>query len=197
MQMTMVRQIPKLLYIFTQNGQWPLTVREDLKEALTKLMNYARSRTASPADAEDLVSRTIVKVLEREDELEQKGVNVEAYAITTMRNLSIDDHRARKRHKTDIGLDENKGTSDPNANQMGWSAQGGSNPGAESLAAINEIYRLILQLPEYCRDVLVMLGLEQTYAEIAESLGIDSSTVGTRALRCRKQLKELMDGAAA
>ncbi len=174
-----------------------MSVKKELIDAQPKLRAFARSRAASPTDADDLVSHANLRVLNKEEELEQRGVKILPYAITIIRNRVIDDHRAHKRHKTDAGFDENKGISDPDVNQMGWSAQGSSYTDAESLANINDIFRLIHQLPEFCREVLVMLGAEQTYEEISESLGIKRSTIGTRALRCRKQLKELMDGAAA
>jgi RNA polymerase sigma-70 factor, ECF subfamily len=174
-----------------------LTVDQDLIAALPSLRAFARSRAGSATDADDYVQQACLRVLNKREEVGRKGVKILPYAITIVRNLAIDHHRARKRQKTDTSLDELPEMVSANVNPMGGSGQGVSHHPADSSATINDTYRLIQKLPEYCREIMVMLSTEQTYNEIAESLGIKRNTIGTRALRCRKQLKELMDGAAA
>jgi len=174
-----------------------LTLDQDLIAALPSLRAFARSRAGSATDADDYVQQACLRVLNKQAELGRKGVKILPYAITIVRNLAIDHHRARKRQKTDTGLDEQLELARANVNPMGGTGQGVSHHPADSSVAINDIYRLIQKLPEYCREIMVMLSTEQTYNEISESLGIQRSTIGTRALRCRKHLKKLMDGAAA
>ena len=74
-------------------------------QALPQLRAFALSRLHNRADADDLVSRAVTKILERRSDVDQVA-NLKAYAITIVRNLIIDDLRTAARRKTDNVLEE-------------------------------------------------------------------------------------------
>ena len=154
-------------------------------EALPRWRAFALSRVASVDDADDLVSRAIERIMERHRASPlPPDTNIEAFGITVIRNLMIDDARSRQTQKTDnVGDVEDVG---------GASA---SNP--ETLTLVEELKinfkRLRLKLSKACQKILKLYAEGFKYAEMAEELGINTNTVGTRLLRCRKKLKDEME----
>ncbi len=151
---------------------------EKLIQALPQLRAFALSRLHNRADADDLVSRAVTKILERRSDVDQVA-NLKAYAITIVRNLIIDDFRTAARRKTDNVLEE---------------IEVAAPDDTELTVIARQVKQLIKSLPEQCRDLLRLLGAGWKYDEIAKNLNLATNTVGTRALRCRKELKSLMEG---
>jgi RNA polymerase sigma-70 factor, ECF subfamily len=154
-----------------------MSIREDLIEALPRLRAFAISRANSKADADDLVQESVKKILLHEKKLES-DTKILPYAITVIKRLIIDGHRRVN------PVEPIDGTVDLLT----------SGATQEDRTEVNEVLRLINEMQEMCREVLPMLGIGLTYDEISETLGIEKSTVGTRLLRCRKQLISLMEG---
>lgn len=169
-----------------------MDIENELIVALPRLRAFARSRAVSSSDADDLVQRACLKILDRQNDLH--GVEILPYTITVIRNLSIDDFRSQKKRRSETELSEIDNLSNDNSIREKSDL---SMRATEGLAIINEITRYIHKLPEYCKEVLVMLGSGHSYDEIAKILGVERSTIGTRTLRCRKQLKVLMSGSAS
>ena len=151
-------------------------------EALPRWRAFALSRAASVDDADDLVSRAIVKIMERHRASPfEPDDNIEAYGITVIRHLVIDDAAQTKTQKTD-NVDDIDDEGGPSA----------SSP--ERSTYTQEVLRLIRQLCKACREILMLRGEEYSYAEIAKTLGIEIGTVQSRLFRCRQKLKALIDG---
>lgn len=148
------------------------SVSGQLEQILPQLRAYARSRVASVDDADDLVSKTCVRVLERQEQFNPAKPLI-AWAIQIMKNINIDDFRKQKPMTGEI---------DPNL------ADVSSNP-----ATLIDISRLIYQLPLEQREVLVLSGIGYRYKEIAEKLTIPTGTVMSRLKRGRDALYELMN----
>ncbi len=66
------------------------SIGEGLLEILPRLLVYARSLVFSEADADDLVQKTCVRVLERQTQF-QRGTSLIAWAITIMKNIQKDE----------------------------------------------------------------------------------------------------------
>jgi RNA polymerase sigma-70 factor, ECF subfamily len=155
-----------------------MAIRDDLIEALPSLRAFARSRVHSGADADDFVQETIAKILAHESKIEL-GTKILPYGITVLKRLIIDGYRSAKPIAPMDEIDDFPSDAET----------------PEGRAGAKEILKLVQSLPEMCREVLPMLGIGHTYEEISEALGIERNTVGTRLLRCRKQLVTLMEGA--
>ena len=158
-----------------------VNIEEQMIEALPRWRAFALSRAASVDDADDLVSRAIVKIMERHRASPfEPDDNIEAYGITVIRHLVIDDAAQTKTQKTD--------------NVDDIDDEGGPSAGSpETSTYTQEVLRLIGQLCKACREILMLCGEGYSYAEIAEDLGININTVGTRLLRCRQKLNDLME----
>ena len=158
-----------------------VNIEEQMIEALPRWRAFALSRAASVDDADDLVSRAIVKIMERHRASPlPPDTNIKAFGITVIRNLMIDDARSRQTQKTDnVGDVEDVG---------------GPSAGSPELSTYTqEVLRLIGQLCEVCREILTLCGVGATNTEIAEDLGININTVGTKKKRCREKLNDLME----
>ena len=59
-----------------------------------KMINLAMSKTFNKHDAEDLVQQTYLKALERQNQF--KGINIDPWVITILKNLFIDSTRKKK-----------------------------------------------------------------------------------------------------
>ena len=169
------------IYIGKHAGILAVNIDEQMIEALPKWRAFALSRTGIVDDADDLASRTNVKILERHRTSPfEPDTNIEAFGITVIRNLIIDDARSRQTRKTD-NVDNIDDAGGPSA----------SNP--ETSIFTQEILRFINQLSKACREILTLCGAGYSYAEIAEALDIEIGTVQSRLFRCRQKLKSLME----
>ena len=148
------------------------SISGDLEKILPQLRAYARSRVLNIDDADDLVSKTCVRVLERQQQYNPAKPLI-AWAIQIMKNISIDDYRKQKPMAGEI---------DPNLPDVS------SNP-----STLIDISRLIYQLPFEQREVLVLSGIGYRYKEIAEKVNIPTGTVMSRLKRGRDALYELMN----
>ncbi len=148
------------------------SISGELEHILPQLRAYSRSRLPNIDDADDLVSKTCVRVLERQAQFNPAKPLI-AWAIQIMKNINIDDYRKQKPMTEQI---------DPNMSDVP------SNPNT-----LIDISRLIHQLPFEQREVLVLSGIGYRYREIAEKVNIPPGTVMSRLKRGRDALYELMN----
>ncbi|MBL6935541.1 MAG: RNA polymerase sigma factor [Alphaproteobacteria bacterium] len=148
------------------------SISNELERILPQLRAYARSLAPSIDDADDLVSKTCVRILEKQEQFNPDKPLI-AWAIHILKNINIDEFRKQK-HVA--------GEMDPDM------AYVSPNPGL----AI-DIVRLVNQLPPEQREILVLSGIGYRYKEIAEKLGIPIGTVMSRLKRGRDALYRLMD----
>ena len=156
-----------------------MKIREELVDILPELRLYARSLTYSVADAEDLVSETCVRVLERESQFDP-GRSLIAWVIRICRNLNIDKSRSRRWRREQLEIVEK------DADSLSCKT-------IEDRLELSEVHRFIHQLPLEQREVLILKGGGYRYDEIAERLNIPRGTVMSRLHRGRKALEELIN----
>lgn len=154
------------------------------------LVRLATRLTRDPVEAEDLVQDAIERALSRPEALPEVA-RLRPWLITVMHNLFIDQCRRRARRPRHQPIDAERLATPPEPPARPWHQLGP----AELRAALE-------QLDERFRVVYSMHALEgRSYSEIAEALGLGTSTVGTRLLRARQKLKAILashiEGAAS
>lgn len=139
-----------------------------------KMMAWAVSWLRDRDRAEDLVSDTVVRMLEQRDKFEA-GTNISAWASTIMYNLMISQWRRSAKHASiPIDLMIN---------------QPSDLPEQDSGIAARELQVQLMRLPKEQRDPLVMhIVGGKTMKEIARTLGITEGTVKSRMCRGRDRL---------
>ncbi len=135
-------------------------------------------------DARDLVQDTLERGL-RSLERFKPGTDGRAWLLTILHHIFIDRCRSRTRERrADVSAEEvEERVAAPEAEaQPAWAAISPEQL-REALEKIPEEFRLVYQLH----------ALEgRSYIEISERLGIPKATVGTRLIRARRRLKELL-----
>ena len=132
-------------------------------------------------EAEDIVQDTLVKLWERREELNQVE-NLEAFALTMARNLSID--RKEKMDNQHVSFDDGE-------HDRPDEEQGGTDSGLMRQETTSFIADIINSLPEKQRTIIQLRDIEgKTYQEIATVLSISESDVKVSLFRARKEMKE-------
>jgi RNA polymerase sigma-70 factor (ECF subfamily) len=175
----------------------PHVLREDRPAGSVELSDAARTRLESLArehrdflfamasklcrghfDPEDLVQEVLVKTLAQLDRL-PAGVNHRAWMTQVMKHLFIDQLRRARTRSQPV-----EPTVEPALDDAPW---------WHSLDATH-VRAAMAQLPDEQRDVFERFAFRgESYDVIAEALGIAKATVGTRILRARRRIKELLE----
>lgn len=158
-------------------------------EAFAKEHEQALYATAlrlcgNAADARDLLQDTFERGLRKFARFQQ-GTNGRAWLLTIMNNLFIDRCRARVREaRADVSPEEvDAQVAAPDTEQAPAWAAISTDQVREALGKISEEFRVVYQLHAIEK---------RSYNEIAEKLRINKATVGTRLIRARRRLKELL-----
>lgn len=159
-------------------GGRPMSFEADLLVWLPHLQRYARALTGDPAWADDLVQDTLERALNR-SRLWRPGSNLRAWLLTLLRNLFIDQLRARH----DLAVDDETAP---------WQSLAAPATEIEGLV-LRDVQRALYRLPVEQREVLLLVGLEElSYQEAATVLGVPVGTVMSRLARGRKHLRALL-----
>ncbi|MBX6332472.1 MAG: sigma-70 family RNA polymerase sigma factor [Gemmatimonadaceae bacterium] len=157
-------------------------------EHLDALYSFALKLTHSRDEAEDLVSETMLRALERWEQY-QLGTNARAWLFTILYHVFVS--RRRRIDARELPLPEEID---------GWSAHevvGETDPEGRFYDSFvdEEVTRAIESLPEDYRTAVVLSDVHGLrYAEIAEILGIPEGTVKSRLFRGRRILqRKLVD----
>lgn len=135
-------------------------------------------------DARDLVQDTLERGL-RSLSRYKVGTDGRAWLLTILHNIFIDRCRSRTRERR----------ADVSAEQVEERVAAPEAEAQPSWAAISpeQLREALEKIPEEFRLVYQLHALEgRSYNEIAERLGIPKATVGTRLIRARRRLKELL-----
>lgn len=135
------------------------------------LLRIAMTRLSSPADAEDAAQEVFLRLLTAKPHF-RDGEHEKAWLIRAVIQRAVDIRRSRERQN--LPLEE-----------------------AETVAAadegVPELLSAIQALPEKYSSVIHLYYYEgYSIQEIAKTLGLPSSTVGTRLSRGRERLKKLL-----
>jgi RNA polymerase sigma-70 factor (ECF subfamily) len=160
----------------------------ELMAQLDALYAFALKLTHSQDDADDLVSETVVRALEKWRQY-QPGTNLRAWLFTILYHNFVS--RKRRVEKREVRVPDDRD---------GWSAfdvVGESDPeGAFFDSFIDEqISAAIDDLPSEYREAVLLSDVHDLrYGEIAEILGVPEGTVKSRLFRARRILqKKLLD----
>lgn len=132
-------------------------------------------------EAEDIVQDTLLKLWQKREELEEVK-NLEAFALSSARNLAID--RKERMENRNVSLD------DEVHDRPDEGATGG-----DSLIMQQETHHLVADiinaLPEKQRTIVHLRDIEgKSYKEIANLLSITESDVKVSLFRARNEMKE-------
>jgi RNA polymerase sigma-70 factor (ECF subfamily) len=141
------------------------------------LRGLARRLCRTQYDPDDLVQDTFLRTLKSPI---PAGANERAWLARVMHNLFIDTIRRRGARREEELVDLAAPARDPD--EEWW----------KSLSS-EDVRTAVARLPEDQRIVFTMFAFDgKSYLEIAESQGIQKATVGTRILRARQRIRELL-----
>lgn len=147
--------------------------------------------------AEDIVQETFLRLVFEDLDRVQ---NLKALLATTAAHICIDKHRLRSAKKRAdnnmVPLDAELGNDEGEDSFLEITVNTESdNPEEVALGEIKveEYRRVLAKLPEECRKLLMYSAEGMKYKEIANLMELPIGTVGTKLLRCRDRLKEIIE----
>ena len=159
-----------------------INFRNDILPLKNELYRLALRITLNPAEAEDIVQETMIKIWNRRDQWDEIE-SIEAFSLTICRNLAVD--KMRKIEGQNQSLDEVAN----DAPDRSYS----SNPEEQAMQQdrIELIRRLIGQLPEKQRSAMQLRDFEgKSYKEIAAIMGISEEQVKVNIFRARQAIRQ-------
>ncbi|WP_062342578.1 RNA polymerase sigma factor [Novosphingobium sp. CCH12-A3] len=150
---------------------------------LPRLRRFAAGLSRDAGEADDLCQTTIERALRSRSKW-QEGTRLDSWMYRMMRNIWIDEIRARtRRHET--FTDEEAG--------LGVGASGGQEAGV----ALADMDRALARLPDEQREAVLLVMVEGwSYKEAAEIVGCPVGTLNSRLVRGRDALMALLGEAA-
>lgn len=156
--------------------------RTDVLPLSDKLFRLALRITMVREDAEDMVQEALLRVwrtMQQGDEID----NVEAFAVTTCRNLCLDLIERQQHHDITFDPAQHESlSSDPTPDEQ-----------MEADEKYESISRLIDQLPEKQRTAIQLRDIEgHSYRDIAQIMNISESDVKVNIHRARQTIKNIL-----
>jgi RNA polymerase sigma-70 factor (ECF subfamily) len=142
---------------------------------LPRLRRFAAGLAHDAADGDDLCQATVMRALEKR-ELWQPGTRLDSWMYRMMRNMWVDESRARtRRGETFVG------------EEPGLSV--GVSGGQEEAVSLGVIDRGLRTLPDEQREAVLLVMVEgYSYKEAAEIVGCPVGTLNSRLVRGRDAL---------
>lgn len=152
------------------------------REHESTLYAVALRMSREPSLARDLVQDTFERAMSKLDQF-QSGTNARAWLTTIMTNLYVDRCRKRAREPIHEPIEDHPAVvAVQHEEAPAWARFSGEQLRV-ALAALSEDFRRVYELH----------AIEgRSYDEIAKELKIPKATVGTRLIRARRKLKELL-----
>jgi RNA polymerase sigma factor (sigma-70 family) len=148
---------------------------------LPQLRRFAFSLSRDPADADDLAQRTVERALRARDQW-QEGTRLDAWLYRIMRNIWIDEGRARSRQARVVRPLED-----------GEDAGFDPRPGQDAAIDLGRVMAAMARLPDEQREVVALILVEGFgYREAAELLDLPIGTVSSRLVRGRTALLAML-----
>ena len=159
-----------------------ISFRNDILPLKNELYRLALRITLNPAEAEDIVQETMIKVWNRRDQWDDID-SIEAFCLTICRNLSLD--KMKKMANQNQSLSEGEHDT-PDRSYS-------SNPEEQAVQQdrVALVRRLIDELPEKQRSVMQLRDFEgKSYKEIADIMAIREEQVKVNFFRARQAIKQ-------
>ena len=158
-----------------------INFQSDILPLKNELYRMALRITMNPAEAEDVVQETMMKVWNKRDSWEQID-SIEAFCLTICRNLSLD--KARRMDNQTQSLDA---SIQPHDHRVA------SNPEEQTIQndRVRLVRQLISTLPEKQRSCMQLRDMEgKSYKDIATILDITEEQVKVNIFRARQTIRE-------
>jgi RNA polymerase sigma-70 factor (ECF subfamily) len=158
-----------------------INFQSDILPLKNELYRMALRITMNPAEAEDVVQETMMKVWNKRDSWEQID-SIEAFCLTICRNLSLD--KARRMDNQTQSLDASIQPHDQRV---------ASNPEEQTIQndRVRLVRQLISALPEKQRCCMQLRDMEgKSYKDIATILDITEEQVKVNIFRARQTIRE-------
>jgi RNA polymerase sigma-70 factor (ECF subfamily) len=149
---------------------------------LDALFGFALRLTRRRDDAEDLVSDTMLRALERWEQY-RLGSNIRAWLFTILYHLFVSRRRRQALREVTAPDDDGRPVPEP---------VGEADPEGRFYDALldDEVVRAVEALPDEYRAAVVLSDLHGLrYAEVASALGVPEGTVKSRLFRGRRILQ--------
>lgn len=149
----------------------------ELTRLLPRLRRFARGLTRDSADGDDLCQATIERALKSASQW-QEGTRLEAWVYRIMRNLWIDESRARSRRQQTFSPEED-----------GLEVGNDGDVAIEAHAELGNVARAMARLPAEQREAVMLVLVEGfAYKKAAEIIGCPMGTLTSRLVRGREAL---------
>ena len=159
-----------------------ISFRNDILPLKNELYRLALRITLNPAEAEDIVQETMIKVWNKREQWNDIE-SIEAFCLTICRNISLD--KMRKMENQNQSLEE----SEHDAPDQSYS----SNPEEQAMQQdkLMLIRRLFNDLPEKQRSAMQLRDFEgKSYKEIAQIMDISEEQVKINIFRARQTIRQ-------
>ena len=142
---------------------------------LPRLRRFAAGLARDPADGDDLCQAAVLRALDRREQW-KPGTRLDSWMMTMMRNIWIDEQRARtRRAQTFVGEEAGLGV--------------GGGGGQEEAVELGVIDKALRTLPDEQREAVLLVMVEgYSYKEAAEIVGCPVGTLNSRLVRGRDAL---------
>jgi RNA polymerase sigma factor (sigma-70 family) len=124
----------------------------------------------------------VTRLLERADQFED-DMNIESYAIRSVKNRFIDNRRYQIRMVTESSMSSDE------ANFFDGIADERAELATTSTLERRDLARALSATGTDCLEILTLFGVGSSYKEIAEHLDKAIGTVMSRMARCRTKLR--------
>lgn len=144
---------------------------------LPQIRRFARGLARDGADGDDLCQMAIERALKSSQQW-QEGTRLDAWVYRIMRNIWIDEARARKRRGQTFAPEEE-----------GEHVGTAGHVGIEASAELGNVARAMALLPDEQREAVMLVLVEGfAYKEAAEIIGCPIGTLTSRLVRGREAL---------
>ena len=163
-----------------------ISFRDDVLPLKNRLYRLALRITLNPAEAEDAVQESLIRVWEHRDEWDQID-SMEAYSLTICRNISLD--MAGKAGRGNVQLNEELRVKNEESSM--FNVQCSMLNEFEQKERLSLVKKLMDTLPEVQRSIMELRDIEgKTYQEIADILKLSETQVKVYLHRSRTSIRQ-------
>lgn len=152
-------------------------IREPLVGLLPRLRRFAIGLTGDVSEADDLVQQACEKALRKQHQW-QPGTRLDSWMFRIIQTTRID--QVRSRRSDTVSLE---------TNQLPEARDRRSEHASENHNTLDKVSRILDQLPEEQRVVMMLIAIEErSYREASDILEVPVGTVMSRLYRARARV---------
>lgn len=156
----------------------PVDISEQLVSILPRLRRFAIGLTGNISEADDLVQQACEKALRKQHQW-QPGTRLDSWVFRIIQTTRIDEIRSRGNNTVSL-----------EANQPPEARDRRSEHAPENHNMLDRVFRILDQLPEDQRVVMMLIAVEErSYREASDILGVPVGTVMSRLFRARARVQ--------